>query len=298
MTATILVTGATGKLGQRVVSRLLQKEAKVRVLTRQREDALKLWGDRVDIAEGNFSDPASLKEASRGIGTVFLLSPIGETLAADQKAVIDAALSAGVSRIVKISGSDWTIANAARSISGAAHAEVEKHLIGSGIAHAVLRPNAWMQVALEPVVVALRKGEDVPARFGDAAVSFIDADDIADVAVHALTASVPVSGTFVLTGGEALTALEIARIAARILHRPVGISHNSGTAFPPDIGVFEQKAIGEFGQLIREGLAASINDTIHQITGRLPRSVEDYLRARLAATTPQGDHSEGEKTWR
>ncbi|QCM12252.1 NAD-dependent epimerase/dehydratase family protein [Agrobacterium tumefaciens] len=298
MTATILVTGATGKLGQRVVSRILQKEAKVRVLTRRREDALKLWGDRVDIAAGNFSDPASLKEASRGIGTLFLLSPIGETLAADQNAVIDAALSAGVSRIVKISGSDWTIANAARSISGTAHAEVEKHLIGSGIAHAVLRPNAWMQVALEPVVVALRNGEDVPARFGDAAVSFVDADDIADVAVHALTASVPVSGAFVLTGGEALTALEIARIAARILHRPVGISHNSGTAFPPDIGVFEQKAIGEFGQLIREGLAASINDTIHQITGRLPRSVEDYLRARLAATTPQGDHSEGEKTWR
>ncbi|CUX62372.1 NAD-dependent epimerase/dehydratase family protein [Agrobacterium tumefaciens] len=298
MTATILVTGATGKLGQRVVTRLLQKEAKVRVLTRRREDALKLWGDRVDIAEGNFSDPTSLKEASRGIGTVFLLSPIGETLAADQNAVIDAALSAGVSRIVKISGSDWTIANAARSISGAAHAEVEKHLTGSGIAHAVLRPNAWMQVALEPVVAALRKGEDVPARFGDAAVSFIDADDIADVAVHALTASVPVSGAFVLTGGEALTALEIARIAARILHRPVGISHNSGTAFPPHIGVFEQKAIGEFGQLIREGLAASVNDTVHQITGRLPRSVEDYLRARLAATTPQGDHSEGEKTWR
>lgn len=298
MTATILVTGATGKLGQRVVSRLLQKEAKVRVLTRRGEDALKLWGDRVDISEGNFSDPASLKEASRATDTVFLLSPIGETLAADQKAVIDAALSASVSRIVKISGSDWTIANAARSISGAAHAEVEKHLAGSGIAHTVLRPNAWMQVALEPVVAALRQGEDVPTRFGDAAVSFIDADDIADVAVHALTASTSVSGALVLTGGEALTALEIARIAARILHRPVGISHHSASVFPPHIGAFEQTAIGEFGQLIREGLAASVNDNIERITGRQPRSVEAYLRARLAATTPQGNHSEGEKTWR
>lgn len=298
MTATILVTGATGKLGQRVVSRLLQKEAKVRVLTRRGEDALKLWGDRVDISEGNFSDPASLKEASRATDTVFLLSPIGETLAADQKAVIDAALSASVSRIVKISGSDWTIANAARSISGAAHAEVEKHLAGSGIAHTVLRPNAWMQVALEPVVAALRQGEDLPTRFGDAAVSFIDADDIADVAVHALTASTSVSGALVLTGGEALTALEIARIAARILHRPVGISHHSASVFLPDIGAFEQTAIGEFGQLIREGLAASVNDNIERITGRQPRSVEAYLRARLAATTPQGNHSEGEKTWR
>ncbi|MGV1925340.1 NmrA family NAD(P)-binding protein [Agrobacterium tumefaciens] len=298
MTATILVTGATGKLGQRVVSRLLQKEAKVRVLTRRGEDALKLWGDRVDISEGNFSDPASLKEASRATDTVFLLSPIGETLAADQNAVIDAALSASVSRIVKISGSDWTIANAARSISGAAHAEVEKHLAGSGIAHTVLRPNAWMQVALEPVVAALRQGEDVPARFGAAAVSFIDADDIADVAVHALTASTSVSGALVLTGGEALTALEIARIAARILHRPVGISHHSASVFPPHISAFEQKAIGEFGQLIREGLAASVNDNIERITGRLPRTVEAYLRARLAATTAQGNHSEGEKTWR
>ncbi|NSZ75567.1 NmrA family NAD(P)-binding protein [Agrobacterium tumefaciens] len=298
MTATILVTGATGKLGQRIVSRLLQKEAKVRVLTRRGEDALKLWGDRVDISEGNFSDPASLKEASRATDTVFLLSPIGETLAADQNAVIDAALSASVSRIVKISGSDWTIANAARSVSGAAHAEVEKHLAGSGIAHTVLRPNAWMQVALEPVVAALRQGEDVPTRFGDAAVSFIDADDIADVAVHALTASTSVSGALVLTGGEALTALEIARIAARILHRPVGISHHSASVFLPDIGAFEQTAIGEFGQLIREGLAASVNDNIERITGRQPRSVEAYLRARLAATTPQGNHSEGEKTWR
>jgi uncharacterized protein YbjT (DUF2867 family) len=298
MASTILVTGATGKLGQRVVSRLLQNHAEVRVLTRRREDALKLWGDRVDISEGNFSDPASLKEAARGIDRLFLLSPIGETLAADQKAVIDAALSAGVSRIVKISGSDWTIKNTGRSISGAAHAEVEQHLAASGIAHAVLRPNAWMQVALEPVVAALRKGEDVPARFGDAAVSFIDADDIADVAVHALTSSALVSGTFVLTGGEALTALEIARIAARILHRPVGISHHAAPAFPPHIGAFEQTAIGEFGELIREGLAASVTDTIHQITGRLPRGVEDYLRARLAATAPQGGNSEGEKTWR
>lgn len=297
MTSTILVTGATGRLGQRVVSRLLQKQTKVRILTRRPEEALKIWGGTVDIAAGNFSDPASLKEASRGIDRVFLLSPIGETLVADQNAVIDAALSAGVSRIVKISGSDWTIKNPARSISGAAHAAVEAHLAGSGIAHTVLRPNAWMQVALEPVVATLRNGEDVPARFGNAAVSFIDADDIADVAVQVLTAGAPPAGTLVLTGGEALSALEIARIAARILRRPVGVSPKATSTIPTHIGTFEQKAIAEFGQLIGEGLAASTKDTVERIIGRPPRSVENYLRARLAAA-PQGDHSEGEKTWR
>jgi hypothetical protein len=78
----------------------------------------------------------------------------------------------------------------------------------------------------------------------------------------------------------------------------VGISDNAAPAFSPHIGAFEQKAIGEFGQLIRKGLAASVNNTVQQITGRLPRSVEDYLHARLVAVAPKGDDSEGEKTWR
>jgi len=294
----ILVTGATGKLGRLVVDRLLHRNVTTRVLMRRPEEAHRLWGSSVEIATGDFGDGASLKEAVYGVDRVLLLSPITETLAVDQKRVIDAALSSGVTRIVKISGSDWTIQNSSRSISGAAHAQVERHLASSGIQYVILRPNAWMQVALEPIVAALSQGDTVPAQFGEAAVSFIDAGDIADVAAHALIEDQAPQGAFVLTGGEALTALDIAGVAARLLGRPVGSSQPLNSAIPSHLGAFERKAIAEFRELIGEGLAASVEDTVFRIIGREPRRVEDYLRDRLGAATSRRDTKQGEKTWR
>jgi uncharacterized protein YbjT (DUF2867 family) len=255
-----------------------------------------LWGDRVEIVHGDFADLASLKKAARGTRALFLLSPISEHLVTYQTAVIDAAKAAGVSRIVKISGSDWTIRNADRSVSGAAHRAVEDHLTVSGIEHTVLRPNAWMQVGLAPVIAAARKGEDLPTRYGDAAVSFIDAQDIADVAVHALVAQAPITRPLILTGVDALTALEIARIIARVLQRPIGVSQQT-SALPPHLDPFEQRAIGEFVQLIGEGLAASMTDTITQMTGQPPRTVETYVRNQFAAPPIKTNDPKGEKTW-
>ena len=297
MARTILITGATGRLGKLVVQRLLDKGERVRVLTRRPDEAVALWGDRVEIVRGDFAGLASLKEAARGAGALFLLSPISEHLVTYQTAVIDAAKAAGVSRIVKISGSDWTIRNADRSVSGAAHRAVEDHLTASGIEHTVLRPNAWMQVGLAPVIAAARKGEDLPTRYGDAAVSFIDAQDIADVAVHALVAQASITGPLVLTGAEALTALEIARIIARVLQRPIGVSQQPSHGLPPHLDPFEQRAIGEFVQLIGEGLAASATDTITQITGQPPRTVEAYVRHQFAAPPIKTNDPKGEKTW-
>lgn len=294
----ILVTGGTGRLGQLVTNRLLHRNVGTRVLTRRPEEAHRLWDSSVEIATGDFGDGASLKDAVHGIDSLLLLSPITETLAVDQQRVIDAALSGGVTRIVKISGSNWTIQNSARSIAGAAHKQVERHLAASGIEYVVLRPNAWMQVALEPVVVALSRGDTVPLQFDEAAVSFIDAWDIADVAAHVLIDDQALKGPFVLTGGEALTAIDIVRVAARLLGRPVGTSQPSNSALPLHLGAFERKAIAEFRELIGEGRAASVEDTVFRIIGREPRGVEDYLRDRLSVATSRGDTQQGEKTWR
>lgn len=293
----ILVTGATGRLGRLVVARLLERPEKVRVFVRKRKDALALWGDAVEVAEGDFADFASLKEAARGTRSLFLLSPISENLTAYQNTAVDAARLEGVSRIVKISGSDWTIRNAERSISGAAHAAVEAYLSTSGVAYTALRPNAWMQVGLSPVVASVRQGEDVPGRYGEAAVSFIDAEDIADVAVHALTANVPVPGPLILTGNEALTSLEIARIAAGLLKRPIGVTDISAAPLPPHLDHFERQAITEFVKLIGEGLAEPVTDTVFSITGQPPRSVEAYLQAQLPTPGIKTSTPKGGKTW-
>lgn len=122
-------------------------------------------------------------------------------------------------------------------------------------------------------------------------------DDIADVSVAALTTETPLNGAFVLTGGKALTALEIGRIAARILHRPIGVSQTVRTALPLHPGAFEQKAVGEFGVLIAEGLASSLSDDVRRITGREPRTVDAYLSAHLAGADIPTHNPKGEKSW-
>lgn len=297
MSKTILVTGATGRLGKLVVHRLLKRGETVRVLTRDANEAKRLWRGRVEIVTGDFALPGSLTAAVHAVDRVFLLSPIGDNLVRHQSAVIDAAQKAGVSRIVKISGSDWTISNRDRSIAGTAHAQVEDVLASSGIAHTVLRPNAWMQVSFAPVIAALAGGHGLTLRYGDAQVSFIDAEDIANVAVHALTSERALQGPLVLTGGQAIGGADLAHIASGILQRPVGLirpPHPSQSRQPL---TFEEQAIAEFIALIGEGVAAPVTSTVTDILGRAPHTAKLYFERALKAALVQIDALKGETTW-
>ncbi|SIQ95938.1 Uncharacterized conserved protein YbjT, contains NAD(P)-binding and DUF2867 domains [Rhizobium sp. RU35A] len=298
MAHTILVTGATGRLGQLVTRRLLDIGDRVRVLTRRPEEAVRLWGDQVDIAEGDFEDPRSLQVALRRVDRLFLLSPISQNLAAHQTALIDAAAEAGVSSIVKLSGSTWTIDNSARSIAGAQHRAAEAHLSARGIGHVILRPNAWMQVSLAPVVVAALSGRDLPNRYAGAAVSFIDVHDIAEVAARLLHAGTSVSGPQVLTGSRAYTARDVAGLVSTILRRPVGIEAGAGAPSPHGGDAFATRAVAEFATLIAEGLAAPVTETVERLLGRRPASLRHFLERQLAPLHTQAPRAaQGETQW-
>lgn len=279
----VLVTGATGKLGRHVVEGALAAGRRVRVLTRRIRIAEALFGERVEIVEGRFESPASLVPAVQGIERVFLLSPITATLAEQQIALVDAARAAGVHRIVKLSGSDWTIAPPGRSISGDAHAVVEAALAKSGIAHAVLRPNAWMQVSLARIVAALREGDVIPSALGEARVAYIDLRDIADVAVRLLLShDEPPRSPLVLTGAQSLTHEDIAAIASRQRLRPVRVEPQpQPQAAPPAEADLLQRVHAQFTELIREGVAAGVSDDVRRVLGRAPRTVEAWLREEL-----------------
>jgi len=272
MTLSVLVTGATGRLGQLVVRRLLYSGDRVRVLTRRPDEAKRLWGDAVEIATGDFEDRASLRAGLKDVECVFLLSPISENLAIHQTALIDAAADAGARHIVKISGSAWTIENSARSSAGAQHGQVEAHLVKSGLSHAVIRPNAWMQVSLAPVVAAALAGRDLPGRYAGAAVSFIDINDIAEVAARMLHAGLNIREPLVLTGAEAFTTSDVAGLVSTILRRPIAIDTKALAASPGHEEAFATQAVREFGALIAEGLAAEVTDTVERVLNRQPAS--------------------------
>ena len=282
----VLVCGASGRLGQLLVPRLLARQARPRVFVRQAATAQALWGDTVEVAQGSFEDAAALSQSLVGIERLFLLSPITPALAEQQLRVIEAARAAGVQHIVKLSGSDWTIAPPGRSLSGDAHRRIEEGLQASGISHTVLRPNAWMQVGLSRIAADLRNGDVLRSQHLGAGVSYLDARDIADVAVEALlnpeTAQqrLGAPGPWVLTGNQALRPQKLAEIASRLLGRPITAAAPVAT---PAADPFIAQVHSEFFALMRAGHAAAVTATVRQVLGREARTVEGFLAEELGA---------------
>ena len=283
MNEKILVTGATGRLGQLVTRRLVELNQPVRILTRRPDVARALFGTSVEIAAGDFADNASLHAALAGTRKLFLLSPISERLAEQQIAAAGAATIEGGARIVKISGSDWTIDPPGTSISGDAHAAVEWHLRGLDIEHVSIRPNAWMQVALLNTIRQASRGQSLNARHGTAKVGYIDARDIADVAVHQLLAPQVADKPLIITGAEAVSICDVAAILTRVLHRPIGVAENAGVVTQLSGGGFEDRAVAQFGSLIAAGRAAPVTRVLPELLGREPRTVEAFIREHFAA---------------
>lgn len=275
----ILVTGATGKLGRILTSTLTADGLAVRVLTRRPDAARDLFGDSVEIVEGDFAKPETLPAAVAGVSRALLLSPISEHMAAEQIALIDAAKAAAVTRIVKISGSDWTVGT---SFSGDAHKEIEDHLAVSGLEYVAIRPNAWLQVALNATVEQIGRGEPLYARHGNARVGYVDVRDIADVAINQLLAHAITPGPLVITGPDALTLSDIAAIATRVGGKPVSITTTPPAPLHSHGDGFEAKVVQQFFQVISKGGAAGLTGTVSAVLGRPPRSVEAFLIERLA----------------
>lgn len=282
--AAILVTGATGKLGQLIVQRLLALKQPVRAFTRRPDAARKLFGESVQVAAGEFGDRRSLDDALRGAGRLLLLSPISARLVTDQISVADAAVSAGVQRIVKISGSDWTIDPPGNSISGDAHAAVERHLASLPLVAVSLRPNAWMQVSLANTVRQAIANNTVVAANPDAGIGYIDARDIADVAVDQLLADNVAGGTLNLTGPDIVTARQIADLLSTVLKPQVSAIEKPPLPVSGDAD-FEHRAIAQFVRLIAAGRAATTTDVVRSLLGRAPRSVAAFISEHVAAET-------------
>lgn len=280
----VLVGGGSGRLGRLVVAGLLAQGVRVRVLSRQSTLAAHLAQAGVELSQGELAQPGTLQRALSGVRAAFLLSPISPDLAQHQGHFVQAARQAGVPRLVKLSGSAWTLSPAGRTWSGDAHRQVEQALADSGLPHAVLRPNAWAQVVLAPLAAALRAGDVLGGGFGPAQVSYIDIRDIADVAVHTLLSPGPLpTAPLELTGPEALSHAELAQRLSALAGRPIRWQA-AAPAPAPEHPSYLQQVHAQFHHWIGSGVAAPVTDTVARTLGRLARRLdgpEGFLRELL-----------------
>ena len=221
----ILVTGATGAQGGAVANALLRDGQRVRALTRRPEA---LDHTTMDVRKGDFDDPASLRAAADGADAVFVVTtPFGTDLDTEvrhAKAMIDAAIDAGVDHIV------YTSAANADHRTGIPHfdskLEVEHYLIDRKARHTILAPAAFIDDKLgDWALESLRHGRYPVPMAGDRPLALISAADIGAVAAQVFADPDGFDGHRIDLAAEELTPDQMAAALSEAIGKPIQHQH-------------------------------------------------------------------------
>ncbi|OXM68086.1 NmrA family NAD(P)-binding protein [Amycolatopsis vastitatis] len=270
--ADVLVLGGTGTTGRRVVAGLRERGVPARAATRKPGEAGQVRFD--------WTDRATHADAVRGATAVYLVAPIGEAApAALVEPFLAKAFDAGVRRVVLLSSSAVT-----EDSPGLGDLQ---RLVRAAPEWTVLKPSWFMQNFTGEHLVArgVRDGEIVTAT-GDARVAFVDAGDIAAVAVRALTDPEPHNTEHVLTGPAALSYAEAAQIVAAHTGRPVrhrAVGTAEFTARLTASGLPEEFAavLAALDEDIRHGAEDRVTAAVEQVTGRPARAFETFVAKEI-----------------
>ena len=277
MNGTTLVLGGTGKTGRRVAERLTARGMPVRIGSRAAEPPFD-WGDR-----------ATWAPALHGVGSVYIsyypdLGAPGAVEAAGSFAKL--AVENMVTRLVLLAG------------RGEAEAErAEQAVRESGADLTVVRATWFSQNFSEGDFLGQVLSGEVTLPAGDMAEPFVDADDIADVAVAALTEDRHIGELYELTGPRLLTFAEaveeIAKATGReIRYAPVSVDEFASAMAAQNV---PGEAIEIFSYLFSEvldGRNAHLTDGVQRALGREPKDFSDFAR-EAAATGVWGTADRG-----
>lgn len=283
----ILITSAPGNNANAVIRELTDAGVRVRALVRNPNSVADIKGPLVEVAVGDFLDPASLDAALRDVEKAFLIPPSDPRAVEMHVNFIRSAKRAGTRHIVKLSVAGADVNSPVRVARR--HAEGEKELEASGIPFTHLRPNAFMQnfLALAPTIVSQGQFYQPAA---DGKVSHIDVRDIAAVAAKALTENGHEGKAYVLTGPEALSYAEAASKLSTAIGKPVKYVNVTPEDFKKSLlgwGIPEWMADGlnELYAAIRAGYCAFVTNTVEEVAKRKPISFDDFAHDFAEAFT-------------
>ncbi|MER5439874.1 SDR family oxidoreductase [Streptomyces sp. NPDC002790] len=279
----IIVTGATGKLGRRIVERLLDRvpAERVGVSVRDPRKAQDFADRDVRVRQGSFDDPGSLVHAFEGAEQLLLVSldRIGEECVAGHRTAIDAAVKAGVGRILYTS--QMGAAHDSLFQSCRDHARTEDLLRATGLPWTSLRNGFYAASALQFLEPARHSGDvALPA---DGPVAWTGHDDLAEATAAILTDEGRFEGpTPPLTGPAALDFDAVAGLASRAAGRPF-----TRTVVPDDTFREQSLAHGAPAPMVdlmlsifaaaRGGEFSAVDPTLPELLGRRPADFRTLL---------------------
>lgn len=274
-----LILGGTGTTGRRIARLLSARGEDVVTAARTPGPA----GPGVTPVHLDWDDPATWDAPLAGARSLYVVPP---ALVVDVAPVVTRMLeragAAGVGRVVLLS------ARGADHAPGSPLDRAEAATRASGIPWAVVRPTWFMQNFSEGIHAAEVAGGRISAPTGVGAVPFVDADDIAAVAVALLAGDAPLGRAYDLSGPSALTMADVARLIGDAAGFPV--VHDDAD---PDRWEAEVRAAGlpaDYAALltmlygiVRSGADAALSDGVAAATGRAPGSFAAFAAREAGA---------------
>lgn len=290
MSRTLLVTGASGQMGRRVVELLLEANAgKIIAGTRNPEKLADLQGRDVEVRKVDFDDPEGLVSAFAGVDRLLIIST--DVVDGTDRRIrqhtnaVRAAEAAGVKHVLYTSlvnpGPESPISLAPD------HHATEEALKASSLEWTVLRNNVYTDGLLQSLPRAIETGQLVAAA-GTSGVGFVTREDCSRAAAAALASESSGRNVLDITGPALVTRAEIAQIASEISGRTVeyiAIEAASLKAGLQAAGLPEPIAnlIVSFDQGAADGTLAVASNAVEELTGKPAQSVRDFLLANRAA---------------
>ncbi|MGC2307717.1 MAG: SDR family oxidoreductase, partial [Nitrososphaeraceae archaeon] len=223
MVGTILVTGATGTVGSEVLKQLSNDASSynIKAGVHSIENANKVQQyDRVKVVQLDYDNMEGVESAFKDVDKLFLLThPSSKTVEHESNLVTEAKKS-GIKHIVKQSIMRADLGADVEAMR--LHRQAEKLIIESAIPYTFLRPNEFMQgfINFQGTTIKSNNAFYVPAE--DAKVSFVDARDIAAIAVKALVeGDKHYNKTYMVTGPEALSYHQAAEILSNAMGKKI-----------------------------------------------------------------------------
>ncbi len=280
----ILVTGASGNVGCYVVNELLKLGESVVAAGTDVPKLMKLFGDSVTPARFDFTKPETFESALEGVDRIFLMRPPHLGKPEDLYPFIEAAKNHAIKLISFLS----LMGIEKNTIPP--HHKIEKYIETSGLPYSHIRPGFFMQNVSGIHAFEIKAQNKIFIPAGKSKTSFIDAADIGlAIATILHEPDKHKNSAHTITGPEALDYYEIAEILSRIIGRKIDYAK-------PGFLKYRNHAIKSRGLdkayvnvtvalyfMTRMGTAKAVTNTFFELTGKKPRTFEQFVNENLNA---------------
>ena len=286
-----LIVAAGGRVSRRVAAALCDRREPPRALVRDAARARDVLVDNrgaplpLELMVSDFTNRDGLRRALVGIEVAFLALGSSLQQVELEQLFIDVAAEVGLPHLVNLSAAEARSDGVASVLRW--HAAIESHLAASGMPHTLLGPSTFADILLL-AAPSIRANDRWSGSAPHGRNALIDSADVVDAAVAVLSEPSKRGMRYILTGSVALTWPELAARLTQVLGRlirydAVSVEEQRAHLEAGGLAPWRVELLLGLDEITRSNLYATPTDTVRQLTGHTPRTVDDYIERNREA---------------